>query len=88
MAALVIQSQVEDYDRWREVYDSRADVREQFGITEARVLRSADDGNHLTLIIEGDLDQLRSFAGSDQLRAGMQEAGVIGPPSMTFAEDA
>ena len=88
MGTLIVQSQVEDYDRWREVYDRRTDIRERFGITDERVLRSVDDGNRLTVLMEGDLDQLRSLAGSEELREAMQEAGIVGPPSMTFAEDA
>ncbi len=88
MSVLIIQSEVQDYDRWREVFDSNKGIREQFGITRERILRSADDGNRLTLVVEGDLDQLRSFAGSDELRQRMQDSGVVGPPTLTFAEDA
>jgi quinol monooxygenase YgiN len=88
MATLFVKHTVEDYGKWKRVYDDFASVRKEKGVTGASVHRVADDAN--TLVVRHqfkDIKAARAFAGSDDLRSAMANAGVKGAPEMWFTED-
>lgn len=87
MATLFIISEVEDYDNWRKVFDDSADIRDKFQVTARRVYREADQPNSLTVVLDGDLSDLRLFAKSTDLYEAMSQAGVVGLPKMRYFED-
>ncbi len=39
------------------------------------------------MLFEWDLEKARQFSQSEELRAKMQEAGVLGPPDFYFLEE-
>ena len=87
MVTLFVRHQVEDYGKWREGYDGNAAMIAGLGVREASVYRSVDDGNNLTVSHDFDsIDAARKFAGSDELKAAMQELGVVGHPEVWFVE--
>jgi len=85
MNYLAIHFRVEDFSRWRSMFDQGHALRKNSGSKGARILRSADDPNGLMVIMEWDsLDRARQFAQSAELREAMQKAGVIGRPEVSF----
>jgi hypothetical protein len=52
-----------------------------------QVFRSADDRNEAVILIEWDLERARQFSQSEEFRAKMQDAGILGPPEFTFLEE-
>jgi hypothetical protein len=84
-----VRHKVADYDAWRTVYDGMADVQAKAGVTAKSVHRLVGDGNDLLVIHQFEtLGDAEAFLSSDELRAGMQEAGVQGPPTIELFEDA
>jgi hypothetical protein len=68
---------VADYDAWRRVYDSVADVQEQGGVANQAVFRSEGDPNNvLVMHAFGNSQEAHSFFESPELRQAMQDAGV------------
>jgi len=64
-------------------------VRKAAGETDYRVLLSVEDPREVTLFFDWDsLERARRFAGSDDLKAAMKHAGVVGDPDIRFLEDA
>lgn len=83
---LTIHLKVHDYAAFRKSYDTNEKGRLSAGITNGRVFRSAEDHNDLVILQDvADVTKARTWLGSDDLRAAMQQSGVIGSPSVRFA---
>ena len=87
MAVIAITHEVEDYDNWRKVYDDNDDIREKYGIHGGRVFQDSDDSKMVTVLAEGDLEALKSFASSTDLYESMKASGVVGLPKTTYLEE-
>lgn len=82
-ATLVVRHKVADYTAWRQVYDELEPLRVQHGCTAKRVLRLPANGNDLLVTHDfPSVQQAGEFAGSAELKAGIQRAGVDGPPQI------
>ena len=87
MPYLLVRHTVEEYDRWKPVFDEHAPMRKDAGSKGGYIFRSADNPNEVVAIMEmEDLDRARQFVASDDLRQAMQKAGVTGPPEIRFLE--
>jgi len=89
MPYLLVQHTVEDYDKWKSVFDEHATARKAAGSKGGVILRNADNPNQVTILLEVDnLVDAQAFAGSDDLRETMQRAGVTRPPNVYFLNEA
>jgi len=70
------------------VFDNHAGTRQDNGATdELYVMRNLNDPNEITVIMGwNDADQAVAFTQSDSLREAMKDAGVMGPPEVSFLE--
>jgi predicted nucleic acid-binding protein len=83
---LTIHHKVKDYAAWRASYDSSEKSRQSAGITNGRVFRSVEDPNDVVVLQDvADEAQAHTWVDSDDLKAGMRNSGVIGSPSIRFA---
>ena len=83
---LTIHHKVTDYTAWRKGYDAHEQNRRTAGITNGRVFRSAEDPNDVVVLQDvADLAKARTWCDSDDLKAAMQKAGVVGSPTIRFA---
>jgi hypothetical protein len=82
-ATLVVRHKVQDYAAWRPVYDEIEPLRVEYGCTGQRVLQLSGDGNDLLITHDfPSVEQASGFAADPGLAAGMQRAGVDGPPQI------
>ncbi len=89
MAHMLIKHHVQDYARWRAVFDDKADLRIENGETYAHVFRNADDPDNVVIMFRWDtLEHARRYAQDPRLKAAMQEAGVMGLPEVIFLDEA
>lgn len=89
MAHLLIMHRVEDYAKWRAVFDDKIELRRESGEMHAHVFRNADDPSNLVVLFDWDsLENARAYSQDPRLRAAMQEAGVSGPPTVVFLDEA
>lgn len=88
MAYLIVQHKVQDYAKWKPMYDEHLPIRKAHGVVCEQLLRNTDDPNDLTILFEvSDLKKAREFTQSEDLRTIMKQAGVIGIPSFHFLEE-
>ena len=87
MAVLAITHEVEDYDNWRKVHDDNDDIREKYGIRGGQVLQEVDNPNMITVLANGELDALKSFASSTDLYEAMKASGVVGLPKTSYLQE-
>ena len=79
-----------DYDAWRKVYDSVADVQKEGGVTEEHVYRADGDPNSVLVTHRfASREQAHAFFEMPDLREAMGSAGVdLGSLRLEFYEDA
>ena len=89
MAKMLVHHKVKDFNAWKAVYDSVYDLRKANGELTDQILREENDPNSLTIIFDWDsFENARKYAGSPELKAAMEKAGVMGPPEIHFITEA
>ena len=87
MAFLMIRHRVENFERWKPLYDAHGVVRKQAGCKNEQLLQSNGDPNDLFILFEWDsLEHAKKFTQSQDLMETMKNAGVIGVPEFDFLE--
>ncbi len=88
MVTMFIRHKVSKFDSWKKVYDEVGTLRKQMGVTAASVHCDGLDPNMVVVIHQfKDMKSATNFANSEELKAGMGRAGVIGQPEFWFTED-
>jgi heme-degrading monooxygenase HmoA len=86
---MLFRGKVEEYSKWRSVFDERRAMRKAAGSKGDRVFRNADNPNELVILLEwDDLDKAREFAQSEDLKKAMEQAGVSGKRETYFLNEA
>jgi len=89
MASLFVRAQVKDFQAWKKVYDEAADLRSSFGGGADRIYRDESDPNTYTAIIEWDsIENAKRYSQSPELKTAMERAGVLGPPTVHYLNEA
>ena len=68
MHVLRVEHAVTDYDEWKKAFDSDPIGRKKAGVLGYRILRAADDPNHVMIDLEFD-----SAAESDRMHEALRE---------------
>jgi hypothetical protein len=88
-ATLFVRHTVADYDTWRKAYDGADSLRAKHGCTGERVMRVPGDSNDVAATHEfPTLAQAEAFVNDPDLKAGMEQGGVTGPPRIEIFENA
>jgi heme-degrading monooxygenase HmoA len=84
---LAIQ-RVEDYDKWKKIFDEHGAVRKSDGSRGALIYRDSNDPKQLAVITQwDDIEAAKNFSTSDDLKNTMKRAGVMGLPKLYYLED-
>lgn len=87
MAISLVLHRVADYDAWREVDESVADLQGAGGVTAESVHRMANDPDNVLVIHHFDsVSKAQAFFSNRDLLNAMQRAGVKGEPGVEFYE--
>lgn len=87
MHYVLVINRVEDYDKWRPVFDENMNNRKDNGSKDAHVFRNPDDPNEIVILYEwDDLSNAKKFFKSSDLKAKMEKGGVRGKPNIRFLE--
>jgi len=82
---MLIRHKVEDFDKWKPLYDDHRSAREAAGLKDLHLWRNEDDSNEVVLLFESsDAVKAKAFVNSPDLKEKMQAAGVQGPPDIAF----
>ena len=87
MTLVIIDHKVRDVAVWKSSFDKHKSAQTAGGMTNGRVFQSADDPNEVTILFDvADIARAKEFAGSAELKAAMEGAGVVGMPSFYYLE--
>lgn len=87
MPQVLIRHKVSDYAGWKRLFDEHSATRASYGSQGGRVFRNADDSDEVLMLLEvEDLDRLREFVASPELRETMSKGGVTDRPDVYFLD--
>ena len=87
MARFYVSHPVEDFEKWKPLFDADAERHKDAGLTTVGVYRQAGDENNLLIVFEGnDPEVVRKMLSDPELGEKMKEAGVLGPPEAFAGE--
>ena len=87
MAFYVVNHKVNDFGVWKKVYDEFESTRKRYGVKEHYALQSVEDPNHVMVVGEGELEAVQKFLNSEELKSGMEGAGIASPPEIFVGEN-
>lgn len=86
MQMVAINHNVEDYNRWKAVFDEFPPA--EGGALFHRVNRNVDDANNITVVAGFETSEAaRAFVDNAELKQAMQRAGVTGQPRIEIFEE-
>ena len=87
MTTLFVRHTAADYAVWRRVYDAFRPKASTLGVQSDAVYQAADNPSEITVTHDfASLDAAQAFAGSPELRSALHDAGVVGAPTIWFAQ--
>jgi len=85
MTTMFVRHSVADYAIWKKGYDAFDAKRKALGVTAQASYQSATDPKDVTITHNfASVEAAKAFASSAELKDAMQEAGVIGEPSIWY----
>lgn len=89
MLTVLTHIKVQDYAKWRPVFDELKSLRDAHSLEAESVYRNSANPNEVFIVMHyRDAAGARAYMASPELRAGMQKAGVLPPPEIVFLEEA
>lgn len=88
MSYVLVRITVEDFEKWKTVFEQAASLRQSYGSKGVRIFRSVDTPNEAVIVGEyQDLERARQLFQSEEFRAAIQRAGVTGRPEVSFLKE-
>lgn len=88
MVIVLIHHKVNDFSRWKAVFDSAFMFRKDSGETSFRIYHDVSDPNDLTLWFEWEsVASAQKFVKSEELVRQMELAGVEGKPDICVVQE-
>ena len=82
---LIVMHDVEDYEKWRPVFDADEERRLANGLHIRGLLQNTENPNSLLIVgAYDDVEVAKAMIGSEEMIEKMAESGVIGEPSVSF----
>ncbi len=84
-AAMIVSYQVADFDAWKAMFDDNEQGRIGHGILGHHVNRAEGDPNSLSIYLAvEDVDRVKAFVTSDELKSLVEKAGVTSAPEIMW----
>jgi len=85
---MIVHSKVEDFEKWKSVFEENSNFRKEAGAQSHRVFQDAQDPNKLTIMFEWEsVEKAKEFFRSEEVKQKMKEAGVIEDPQIHFINE-
>ena len=88
MAIVILSHKVENFKKWKSIYDQDVERRTKAGLKEIVVGQKADEPNMVYMIFEtNDTSKVKEMIDDPSLKEIMDEAGVISKPELIIIEE-
>ena len=86
MFKIFIRHKLEDYAKWRPLFDEHSVLRGKYGCTASAVFTHVDNPNEVLVeTVWENKEGAMQFLQDPGLKATMEKAGVIGAPEFSFS---
>lgn len=87
MALVIVAHRVEDYNKWKRVYDEDVERRNKAGLKEVKCGRKKGDPDNVYLVWRtDDIAKFEKMMDNPELEEVMKKAGVKAKPEVTIVE--
>lgn len=77
MIYLIGELKVEDYDKWKPVFNERSTARKEHGSKEARLFRDSDDPHEVEILFKWDnKENAKKYMESESVQKTLKNAGA------------
>ncbi len=88
MAYVLTQFSVEDFMKWKRVFDEFIPIRKHYSSKGARAFRVLGQHDAVVVLTEfADMDQATELYASQDFKDATRRAGVIGSPVVTLIDE-
>jgi hypothetical protein len=89
MSIVIINHKVNDFNKWKSIYEKDAPRRTAAGLKELHLARKDSDPNEVFMIFETkDAAKAQKMMQDPELQKTMKEAGVISTPVVSILNKA
>ena len=87
MPHVLVHQRIEEFDRWKEVFDRLAPARAAASCRSTALFRNLEDPHEVVVLFEfDDLARAREHMTSPELRKAWRDAGVTDPGTRTVLD--
>lgn len=87
MSLVIVSHRVEDFNKWKTIYDQDVKRRDKAGLKEVKCGREKGDPNNVYLVWKTDnVSNFQKMLDDPELEEVMKKAGVKGKPEVTIVE--
>jgi heme-degrading monooxygenase HmoA len=87
MVYVVLDYKVEDYSKWKPVFDNYGTMRKKAGSKGGKLFHVSDEPNHMCILFEWDTkENAVNFFASEETKKTQKSAGVINKPEITYLD--
>ena len=88
MIQILVRHEVQDFKKWKSVFDSYAALRKKHGSEGGQVLTSVNNPNEVVVLLKWDsLENWEKFTSSHDMKESMKQGGVVGKPDAYVLEE-
>ena len=68
---------IEDYDKWKPIFDERKSLRKEAGSKEGTLYRNSENSNELVIFFDWeDMEKAEKFFKSESLKKALNKGGA------------
>ena len=77
MVFVIAKLKVENYEKWKPVFDERKTLRKEAGSKEGTLYRNKEDANELILVFNWEtMEKAKEFFTSESLKNALKKGGA------------
>lgn len=85
MPYMLCRHKVEDFIKWKAIFDSHTDAHKQAGMNLKHIWQKEDDPNDIFFLFQiRSIQEAQDFMNLPEMPRVKEEAGVIGQPEVYF----
>jgi hypothetical protein len=87
MVYVVLDYKVEDYSKWKPVFDNYGVMRNKAGSKSGKLFHVSGEPNHISILFEWDKkENAANFFASEDTKKTQKSAGVISTPMIVYLD--
>lgn len=88
MAWMVVRQKVEDFQKWKQIFDSAAILRKASGERSCQIFRNTEDLNEIILLLEwNDIRNAVKYSQNKLFKEAEKKAGVVTEPILYLPDE-